>query len=528
MQIDKNMFDNLSQEDAKMVEGLIERLSLLTNCKNSESLKGTYTIKEVENNMVYPPIYNQLLKNENDYMKNAYYKLLILMILQVSDDITGYIRKTFQRLLIGAEADGDIQYYISKAYSLTSQDIQDFFQDISDKELKYRFIIDYIVLNEENRFNKKWIEVYAMLCEVLNLKKIEAKFLTEISVCILKQSHLEYWNLIESNRSGIPNNIASEYMHLEDIVKKELFYKASEYFRMYQPVKALPILQRLANAGVTEAYALIYWIYVDGYCKNDVYVVEEEKALHCLKLGYESNDVVTGMLYALFYDEGNDKIINRLFPKLCELAEKGDDFAEYVWGLVELNKNEDAYSASKHFMKANIKGFYRVAGSFFIRYKRGDKPFEKNWINLSLWAEELLRYETNEDSFGYKIFEIAYAYMTIEEYGCNDSTMQKMFYNKAMELWEKLIAYGDAMAATNLGYMYEYSVGVGADYKKAFHYYLIAAEGGDTVGQANLANMYEQGKGVEYNRKKAIEWYKKSVEKGSETAKEALRRLGEL
>ena len=62
----------------------------------------------------------------------------------------------------------------------------------------------------------------------------------------------------------------------------------------------------------------------------------------------------------------------------------------------------------------------------------------------------------------------------------------------------------------------EYKVDtVPIDYKEAFKWYKMAADGGDANYQMEIADMYLDGKGVDKNIAEAIKWYKKAADNGS-------------
>ena len=56
--------------------------------------------------------------------------------------------------------------------------------------------------------------------------------------------------------------------------------------------------------------------------------------------------------------------------------------------------------------------------------------------------------------------------------------------------------------------------------KKAFNWYLNAANNGHPQAAEKVAYMYEKGIGTKKNDKKAAAWYRVSLEHGSNTAKE--------
>ena len=79
-------------------------------------------------------------------------------------------------------------------------------------------------------------------------------------------------------------------------------------------------------------------------------------------------------------------------------------------------------------------------------------------------------------------------------------------------------AAGDAIAQSNLGWMYAQGQGVPQDYKTAVKWYKLAAEQGDAVAQSYLGVMYEEGKGVPQDYVRAHMWFSIAVISGDKTA----------
>lgn len=95
-------------------------------------------------------------------------------------------------------------------------------------------------------------------------------------------------------------------------------------------------------------------------------------------------------------------------------------------------------------------------------------------------------------------------------------------YKKAFEYLKKAADQGHTMAQNTLGKCY-----FDADYGKAFEYFKRAADQGYAYAQYNLGVCYIEGFGVEKaDQRKAIEYWEKAANQGLDTAKEALKKLG--
>lgn len=80
-------------------------------------------------------------------------------------------------------------------------------------------------------------------------------------------------------------------------------------------------------------------------------------------------------------------------------------------------------------------------------------------------------------------------------------------YKDAVEWFKKSWDLGYAMASSNLGYCYEYGLGVEKDIYKAFEHYMRAAQSGVAVAEYNVGRMLEENK----NYEAAAEYYEKSA-----------------
>jgi TPR repeat protein len=65
---------------------------------------------------------------------------------------------------------------------------------------------------------------------------------------------------------------------------------------------------------------------------------------------------------------------------------------------------------------------------------------------------------------------------------------------------------GDARGQSNLGFMYEFGLGVPQDYAEAVTWYRLAAEQGHATGQTSLGFMYYFGQGVPQDYAEAVKW----------------------
>ncbi|KAF0547894.1 HCP-like protein [Gigaspora margarita] len=97
------------------------------------------------------------------------------------------------------------------------------------------------------------------------------------------------------------------------------------------------------------------------------------------------------------------------------------------------------------------------------------------------------------------------------EYGVGIAKDEK----KAYEWYFRAAMENSFCGQNNLGWCFEKGIGVVKDERKAFEWYLESAKGGNSSGQNNLGRCYEIGIGVDKDKKKAFKWYLKSANFGN-------------
>jgi hypothetical protein len=78
---------------------------------------------------------------------------------------------------------------------------------------------------------------------------------------------------------------------------------------------------------------------------------------------------------------------------------------------------------------------------------------------------------------------------------------------RAIEIWRRLSDEGDAIAACNIGVVYQRGEGVARDPGAAMRWYRVAAERDDAEAQYRLGLMYLSGDGVSVDAEEAHRWF---------------------
>ena len=95
-------------------------------------------------------------------------------------------------------------------------------------------------------------------------------------------------------------------------------------------------------------------------------------------------------------------------------------------------------------------------------------------------------------------------------------------YAQAINIFRMLASQGDAVAQTDLGWMYSRGKGVTQNDREAVKWFRLAAEQGYAAAQNDLGTMYGMGFGVTEDDLEAVKWYRLSAAQGYAAAQSNL------
>jgi len=90
--------------------------------------------------------------------------------------------------------------------------------------------------------------------------------------------------------------------------------------------------------------------------------------------------------------------------------------------------------------------------------------------------------------------------------------------SEAVKMYAKAMTKGIPLAYNDMGYCYNYGLGVETDTNKGLEHYQKAAELGCGLAWYNIGNCYEYGKGVPIDPKKSVIWYVNAANYGVTSA----------
>ena len=184
------------------------------------------------------PIDNHLLREENDFIKNGYFKLLALVLLQGGEASEGQ-RYLFERLIIGADADYKAEDYMRDAMNLEIDDYieyTDTLKDHSVSTIKYRLLADAIILAFCDGNGDKETELIAAYMESVGITKEEAEYLCRLCRSILEQDGKRFVACELNALKGC--DIAAFYTYADYFIKDKI-YSDDNHIILYGSGKTL-------------------------------------------------------------------------------------------------------------------------------------------------------------------------------------------------------------------------------------------------------------------------------------------------
>lgn len=165
--------------------------------------------------------------------------------------------------------------------------------------------------------------------------------------------------------------------------------------------------------------------------------------------------------------------------------------------------------------KCQVCGY--VAGGYSLKYKRyGKCPIckSKMWKETTEKSQDgpIIPTELSRSSKAYN----ESTSNSIYNKGMVDESMK--LYNEALEKYRQAANGGYIPAFTDVGRIYIKK----GNYKKAWKWYLKAAEAGDSEGEYYVGYFYQEGKHVKRNTTFAINYYEKAAKKGFSKALTAI------
>lgn len=151
------------------------------------------------------------MSDETDYIKNAYFKMLAV-ILQQGNEIGAGQRNLFERQIIGVNCDYSMADYFRQALDIKIDEYVDFTEQCKEMSVKYRFVLDALLLTAVDSKDESQIKLVASFAEDLKVSKEELQYLVSLAKAILEQNLTNYVSTEMNCSNSVSNNVAKEYV----------------------------------------------------------------------------------------------------------------------------------------------------------------------------------------------------------------------------------------------------------------------------------------------------------------------------
>ncbi len=198
-----------------------------------------------ENIARHYPIPNAELADSTDYLKNGYLKMLAVVMQQAGNSSEAQLA-FFKRIIEGAKADDKAEDYLRKALDIEIADYVDFCEECKNSGLKYRWVLDAIILACIKERPDEQISLIAQFCESYEISRKELQYIATMARAIVSMDTSDYVTAYEIKEDTIPDSVFDEYLHL--ISKSSVYF--NEHMTLFQPIQREDItIQALEKIG---------------------------------------------------------------------------------------------------------------------------------------------------------------------------------------------------------------------------------------------------------------------------------------
>lgn len=176
------------------------------------------------------PVLNEELAQSMDYIKNGYLKMLAV-VMQQGDITTKAQLEMFKRILEGAESEDKAEDYLCMAWEIEVQDYIDFTRECKKLNIKYRWVLDAIILTCIQERKQEQLELIAHFCESYEISKEELQYIAAMAHAIVSVDMSAYVTAEELKVDTVPDETFSGYRYL---ISKKCVY-ANENLTIFSP-----------------------------------------------------------------------------------------------------------------------------------------------------------------------------------------------------------------------------------------------------------------------------------------------------
>lgn len=190
------------------------------------------------------PIDNLALSTSTDYIKNGYLKMLGV-VMQQSGIIADSQLEIFKRIIAGINTDKTAEDYLRMALDIDILDYVEFSNECKDLQLKYRWMLDAMIVTCVQERTEEQIRLIAQFAESYEISQKELVYIATMAKAIITMDISAYVSAYEIKVDSISDVVFSDYMYL---IAQECVC-ANEYMTIFQPTHnekiTVQILERI-------------------------------------------------------------------------------------------------------------------------------------------------------------------------------------------------------------------------------------------------------------------------------------------
>lgn len=227
-------------------------------------------------------ISNTLLEKEPSEVSNLYFKMLAVII--QAENAPSQQVGIFTRLVNGVEVKDSVDAYLKMAMHIGMEGFETLSNYVADNNLRYRFILDALIIGLLGEDNDEQLELIAEVSEVLKLNSEEVDYLTQRATEIVAlKSDIQLNDIYPFVAEEPEESILDDYICL--IAKCTENYKDDVYrvgnILIFKPKTKKTIPKKLIETVNTEDVSLVKLI--NGYVDVSQTNVELDAGIIILK-----------------------------------------------------------------------------------------------------------------------------------------------------------------------------------------------------------------------------------------------------
>lgn len=246
------------------------------------------------------PILNGQLADSTDYIKNGYLKMLAV-IMQQSGIVSKAQLEIFKRIISGANTEKTAEDYLRMALDIEIEDYINFSDELKKLQLKYRWVLDAIIITCVQKGTQDQLILLAQFCESYKVSKNELRYIATMAKAIINMKVEDYVTAYGIKEDTIPDTVFSDYMYL--ISNKCVC--SNEYMTIFQPTQkediTVQVLEKIKEVNTPYIRIIGAEINLNNY---DLKFLDKEKVI------LENCCFVGGSKYPISFSSCKEVIIN--------------------------------------------------------------------------------------------------------------------------------------------------------------------------------------------------------------------------